>query len=105
MTARRTGATRRPYVQRDTARWFGAPTARNDSWTERAACKGLTSTMFPGIGGHAGPALAICAGCEVREECGEYGAQEVYGVWAGTFRDEKSDRDRRYYRNKKAAGC
>jgi hypothetical protein len=73
-------------------------------WDERSACKGeATEVFFPaGSGSLApdyGPALAICAGCDVRAECyaqavadGDIDAQgrAVFGVIAGVAPDPKA---------------
>lgn len=58
------------------------------SWHELAACRDEDPALFfgEGIEGRAhdyAPALAICAGCPVRDECLEAGLYEPAGVWGG----------------------
>ena len=55
------------------------------AWMVKAACREHPEVdFFPGRGGNARPALAVCRGCEVREICLTY-AQEngECGVWGG----------------------
>jgi WhiB family transcriptional regulator, redox-sensing transcriptional regulator len=75
------------------------------SWTARAACKGLSLDLFFGPDGERGPRLiereaearAVCAGCPVRLQCGNYavGTPEKYGVWGGFGEDERDAERRR----------
>lgn len=81
---------RTPYVR---------PAEPDPSWRERANCRGIDPELFfPGKGDNVTvrAAKAVCAGCEVRDECLAY-AQEFErrspGVWAGL-----SDRERRALR-------
>ena len=63
-----------------------------DSWSARAACHGLDPRIFfPADDDEAGPALAICARCPVREPCLEYalGEREREGVWGGCTERER----------------
>lgn len=56
-------------------------------WTSRAACRDHEPALFfPSPGADERPALAICAGCEVRSDCLGYAlsAGERYGIWGGT---------------------
>ena len=60
---------------------------RERSWMEQAACKGMdTNIFFPkkGIPSTASLARKICSGCEVQQECKEYGAKEKFGFWGNT---------------------
>jgi WhiB family redox-sensing transcriptional regulator len=55
------------------------------SW-EGASCAGMdTALFFPDQERDAGPALAVCRTCWIRERCLSYAleAGEVYGVWGG----------------------
>lgn len=64
-------------------------------WMQHAACKGLTSLMFPGGDDKGNPvnqsvktAREVCAACPVRSECREYSVhmEPMYtrcGVWSG----------------------
>lgn len=62
-------------------------------WQLRGACRGTGGEAFFHPYGEREPsrsrreraALAICAGCPVREPCRDYAlaAQEPYGVWGG----------------------
>jgi transcriptional regulator with XRE-family HTH domain len=67
-----------------------------DGWRERAACAGRTDEMFPSEGRGTteqtySAAKAICAGCEVVDECWSWVStcvpvvdiQSSGGVWAG----------------------
>lgn len=68
-------------------------------WQDRAACRGLdVELFFPERGDDGAGAIAICARCDVREECLAFsmqiGARE--GVWGGTSERERRRRlDRR----------
>lgn len=63
-------------------------------WQDRAACLGVDPEIFfPERGGSSKPARAICAGCEVREDCLEANIKEPFGVVGGT-----SERERRRLR-------
>lgn len=58
------------------------------SWRDDAACRDMPSTAwFPETFGpnNGVPAKAICAGCEVRDECLEYAIKnnETDGIWGG----------------------
>ena len=60
--------------------------ARRPSWHNDAACRGQPAVNFyPVRGETAAPALAICAGCRVREECLAEGvSHNERGVWGGS---------------------
>ncbi len=55
------------------------------------ACVGADPEIFfPTRGrGKAQPAKAICATCEVIEECGEYGMTQAFGIWGGLTAEER----------------
>lgn len=73
--------------------------ARQAPWRALAACRGMTSTMFPeherGHSADYRPALALCAGCPVSEPCRQAGAREVHGTWGGTTPADRVLRSRR----------
>lgn len=52
-------------------------------WADQAACKGLTELFFGETTADVRAAREVCKDCPVRPECGEYGAREPFGVWAG----------------------
>jgi WhiB family redox-sensing transcriptional regulator len=56
------------------------------AWQDRAACGADPESFFdPKRADHA---LAICAGCEVREPCAAYAEanDEQFGIWGGVVR-------------------
>ena len=62
-------------------------------WQDQGACKGVTehSIFFPNTGEQGwqakqAKAIAICRGCQVKEECLNHALQndEHFGVWGGT---------------------
>ena len=57
------------------------------TWRDSAACRGHDPDLwFPVRGGGNAAALAICGGCPVRAECGEYGLSlgpHEPGIWGG----------------------
>lgn len=60
-------------------------------WMAKANCAGMDPEVwFPGRGRPTGDLKAICAACEVRGECREYGLDEKFGMWGGL-----SERERR----------
>ncbi len=70
-------------------------------WWERAACRGLdTSLFFPGRGESIAEAEAVCASCEVRDDCLWFALGDTarspqrFGVWGGS-----SERQRRRLRH------
>ncbi len=70
------------------------------AWHRRAACRGSgTDLFFPERGQSTERAKALCAGCEVREQCLSVAVADVttQGVWAGT-----SERGRRVLRKQVA---
>lgn len=57
------------------------------NWEERAACKAHPVAMFfPSKGEPTKPALRVCDGCDVREQCLEFALKnnEEFGIWGGT---------------------
>lgn len=76
-------------------------------WRERAACRGLETTLFfPGRGESTVAATAVCSACVVRREClssalGDRpgGGAERFGVWGGT-----TERQRRRLRRQTRLG-
>jgi WhiB family redox-sensing transcriptional regulator len=66
-------------------------------WADRGSCRGSDAQFFPSADHHgstsswAEEALAVCAGCPVRDECLTHALDhDEHGVWGGT-----TDRDRR----------
>ncbi|MFE6895200.1 WhiB family transcriptional regulator [Streptomyces sp. NPDC057694] len=70
-------------------------------WQEKAACRGMDSSMFFSPAGERGRrrtrreerARRICGRCEVVEECGAMALdyKEHYGVWGGMSAGERRD--------------
>ena len=64
-------------------------------WHADAACRGMDPKIFyPEQGGYSTlaanvEAQATCDGCPVREQCGEQGARDEYGVWGGRRPEER----------------
>ncbi len=55
-------------------------------WHARAACRGMgTERFFPADHVALLDARRICAGCEVKQECGEFAmtVPSLKGIWAG----------------------
>lgn len=68
------------------------------SWSQQAACKGLTTNMFFSEDvNQIAKAKQVCAGCPVAEECAEYAisTQQPCGVWGGLTEEERVSRSRR----------
>jgi WhiB family transcriptional regulator, redox-sensing transcriptional regulator len=66
------------------------------AWVQRANCNGIDAELFfPDRGEPTRDAKAVCAGCEVREECLDYALEtgQKFGIWGGT-----SERERRALR-------
>lgn len=66
----------------------------DESWKRYGACVGLNPDLFfPGRGETAvvAEAKAVCAGCEVREQCLAYALanREKHGIWGGTSEGER----------------
>ena len=63
-----------------------------DVWQEKAACFGIDPDMFfPISEEEAGPALAFCGACRIRETCLSWALKngERYGVWGGTTEQQR----------------
>ena len=58
-----------------------------DIWQDQAACYGIDpDTFFPTSEEEAGPALAFCSACDIRETCLAWALKngERYGVWGAS---------------------
>lgn len=81
-------------------------------WQDGAACRGADLNLFFPVDGlraeslkrHEEEAKTICAGCEVRTECGEYAISrpEGYGTWGGFSADERRGLRRKRLRSELA---
>ena len=63
-----------------------------DMWQDRAACFGIDpDVFFPISEEEAGPALAYCGSCRIREECLAWALKngERYGVWGGMTEQQR----------------
>ena len=63
-----------------------------DMWQDRAACFGIDpDVFFPISEEEAGPALAYCGSCRIREECLAWALKngERYGVWGGLTEQQR----------------
>lgn len=72
--------------------------SRNLDWKADAACRDLDiSIFFPDSESASGPALEVCAGCPVREQCLDFAlrTRQNDGVWGG-----HTETDRRRLRRK-----
>ncbi len=63
-------------------------------WYLQGACRGLDAATFypdPDIVEDVARALAVCAGCDVRETCLAHalGRRELTGIWGGTTERER----------------
>jgi WhiB family redox-sensing transcriptional regulator len=61
-------------------------------WQEDAACYGIEpDVFFPTSEEEAGPALAYCSGCPIRETCLAWALKngERYGVWGGLTEQQR----------------
>lgn len=61
-------------------------------WREQAACRASdTALFFPESDDDAGPAIAICATCPVREACLEFAlsTNQTDGIWGGATATER----------------
>lgn len=65
------------------------------AWMADAACRGISPARFyPVPGVPAADALAVCAGCPVRDACDEHASAtgEVHGIWGGRLEIERRTR-------------
>lgn len=63
-----------------------------DMWQEEAACFGIDpDVFFPTSEEEAGPALAYCSACGIRETCLAWALKsgERYGVWGGLTEQQR----------------
>ena len=63
-----------------------------DYWQDRAACFGIDpDVFFPISEEEAGPALAYCGACRIREDCLAWALKngERYGVWGGLTEQQR----------------
>ena len=63
-----------------------------DMWQEHAACHGIDpDVFFPTSEEEAGPALAYCGSCRIREMCLSWALKngERYGVWGGLTEQQR----------------
>jgi WhiB family redox-sensing transcriptional regulator len=63
-----------------------------DMWQELAACHGIDpDVFFPTSEEEAGPALAYCGACGIREMCLAWALKngERYGVWGGLTEQQR----------------
>lgn len=65
------------------------------AWVIDASCRGSDpDAWFPERGVPTRENLLareICGTCPVRDECAEYGAGEIYGVWGGQTPSQRRD--------------
>lgn len=69
------------------------------TFSRLAACRGMDTAMFfPHRGADCSAPKAVCARCDVRDECLEFALQngERHGIWGGT-----SERERRRMRRER----
>lgn len=69
-----------------------------DRWQDRASCFGVDpDVFFPISEEEAGPALAYCSSCQIREDCLSWALKngERYGVWGGTTEQQRRRLQRR----------
>lgn len=69
-----------------------------DFWQDRAACFGIEpDVFFPITENEAGPALAFCRTCPIREECLAWALKnaERFGVWGGMTEQQRRRLQRR----------
>ena len=69
-------------------------------WYDLAACRGVgPHEFYLDRGDSTARALAICAGCPVRQQCAEFAVERNEpGIWGGlSHRERKALRRRRYW--------
>lgn len=72
----------------------------DESWLERAACRGTNPDRFFVRGAaQARPAQQLCRSCEVKDACLEYAlANDIdFGVWGGLTERQRRTLQRRQY--------
>lgn len=79
---------------------YVAPDPERLAWQAHGACAGTDVDFFPERGESLAAARAICARCQVSDECLTYALDLgiTHGVWGGT-----SERDRRALRKARRA--
>lgn len=71
-------------------------------WKNRAACAGYPNSLFfppsDGADSQVEKAKAVCATCEVAEDCLEYALEtnQRAGIWGGTTEDERKSLRRKW---------
>lgn len=81
---------------------------RDESWKLQGACVGHDPVLWFPIDNTAASrentaeAQKICASCEVREECLEFGWRELFGTWGGMTQRERLLSRRADYRQDRA---
>jgi WhiB family redox-sensing transcriptional regulator len=76
------------------------PEPPDTPWMDYANCLGVDPDLFfPERGASASDAKAVCAACQVREQCLAYALDTVqkFGIWGGM-----SERERRRVRRQRA---
>jgi WhiB family redox-sensing transcriptional regulator len=89
-----------PVQVQELVRLLGSELDDERRWQERANCLGVDPDLFfPERGASTREAKAVCAGCEVRDDCLEYALAhgEKFGIWGGL-----SERERRRVRRQRA---
>ncbi len=69
----------------------------DDSWMDRAACKGLTQLFFPSAAERPqarerreAAARQVCRACGVQSDCQSFArTNHEYGLWGGESEDER----------------
>lgn len=77
--------------------------AEADDWSDRARCRGTDPDQFFVRGAaQARRAIAVCSGCEVKEQCLGYALEHAidFGVWGGL-----TERQRRAYQRRLVASA
>lgn len=65
------------------------------AWMADAACRGMSPARFyPSPGTPGDDAIAVCAGCPVRDECDRHATAtgEVHGIWGGRLETDRRAR-------------
>ena len=90
-----------------------------EGWQKKANCRGVNPNLFfPERGVSTSEAKAVCAGCQVKDECLEFAVDrgEKFGIWGGySERERRKIRkarriqtheytEKEAYKEKKAAG-